>query len=86
MTHTRYGQSIQHTTGQLTHTRRPDGAPEPDGSLKAVVRAKILHYRQIYLNRPDPIAFMTVEVDTSVRIYDDLSVYYLSMLTVKHLF
>jgi len=33
MTHTRYGRSIQRTTGQLTHTRRSDGAPELDGAL-----------------------------------------------------
>jgi hypothetical protein len=40
-----------------------------------VTRGKILHYQshQIYLNRPDPIAFMTVAVDTSGRIYDDFS-------------
>jgi hypothetical protein len=31
-------QAIQHTTGQLTHTRRSDGAPEPDGSLQKVAR------------------------------------------------
>ena len=50
-----------------------DGAAEPDGARKAVVGAKILHYRQFYLNRPGPIAFMSVSVDTSVRIYDDFS-------------
>ncbi len=50
-----------------------DGAPEPDGALKEVVRVKILHYRQIYLNRPDPIDFIPVTVDTSERIYDDSS-------------
>jgi hypothetical protein len=38
-----------------------------------VDRDKIRHYRQIYLSRPDPIAFMSVAVDTSVRIYDDFS-------------
>ena len=38
-----------------------------------MVRDKIRHYRQIYLNRPDPIAFMTVAVDTSVRVYDDFN-------------
>ena len=32
---------------------------------------KILHYRQLYIDRPDPIAFMPVAVDTSGRIYDD---------------
>jgi hypothetical protein len=36
-----------------------------------VVRDKIRHYRQIYLDRPDPIAFMTVAVDTSGHVYDD---------------
>ncbi len=36
-------------------------------------RDKIRNYRQIYLSRPDPIVFMTVEVDTSARIYDDFS-------------
>ena len=29
------------------------------------------HYRQLYLDRPEPIAFMPVVVDTSGRIYDD---------------
>jgi hypothetical protein len=43
------------------------------GALKTVVRAKIRHYRQLYLNRPDPIVFMPVAVDTSGRVYDDFS-------------
>ena len=29
------------------------------------------HYRQLYVDRPDPIAFMPVAVDNSGRIYDD---------------
>ena len=62
-----------HRIGQLTHTRRSDGAPEPDGVLKTVVRTKIIHNHQRYLNRPDPIVFMPVTVDTSGRIYDDFS-------------
>ena len=36
-----------------------------------MARKKILHYRQLYGDRPDPIAFMPVAVDTSGRIYDD---------------
>ena len=36
-----------------------------------VVRKKIIHYRQLYLDRPEPIAFMPGRVDTSGRIYDD---------------
>ncbi len=71
LTHTLYGRSHVHSIGQMTHKRRSDGAPEPDGSLRSVVRKKIFHYRQLYLDRPEPIAFMSVEVDTSVRIYDD---------------
>jgi hypothetical protein len=38
-----------------------------------VVRDKIRHYRQIYLDRPDPITFMPVAVDTSGRVYDDFN-------------
>ena len=60
-----------HPSGQLTNIRRSDGAPEPDGTLKVVTRKKIIHYRQLYLDRPEPIAFMPVSVDTSDRIYDD---------------
>ena len=58
-----------HPIGQRTNTRRCDGAPELDGALRAVARKKILHYRQLYIDRP--IAFMSVAVDTSDRIYDD---------------
>ncbi len=39
--------------------------------LKVVTRKMIIHYRQLYLDRPEPIAFMPVAVDTSGRIYDD---------------
>jgi hypothetical protein len=60
-----------HPIGQFTNTRRSHGAPEPDGTLRVVVGKKILHYRQLYLNHPEPIAFMPVAVDTSDRIYDD---------------
>ena len=31
----------------------------------------MIHYRQLYIDRPDPIAFMPVAVDTSDHIYDD---------------
>ena len=36
-------------------------------------RTKILHYRQLYLNRPDPIAFLPAAADTTGRVYDDFS-------------
>jgi hypothetical protein len=48
-------------------------APEHDGALRTVARAKIRHYRQLYINRPEPIAFMPVAVDTADRIYEDFS-------------
>jgi hypothetical protein len=38
-----------------------------------VIRDKIRHYRQIYLNRPDQIAFIPITVDTSGRVYDDFN-------------
>jgi hypothetical protein len=63
----------QFGTADAHHTRRTDSAPEPDGALKTVVRAKIRHYRQLYLNHPDPIAFRPVVVDTSGRVYGDFS-------------
>jgi hypothetical protein len=70
MTHTRYGWSIQDTNGQHTHKafRWYSGAgwcsPESD---------KIRHYRQILLNRPDPITFIPSVVDTSDRVYYDFN-------------
>jgi hypothetical protein len=71
MTHPRYGRSHVHPIGQLTNIRRPDGSPELNGALRVAARKKILHYRQLYIDRPDPIAFMPLPVDTSGRIYDD---------------
>ncbi len=62
-----------HSIGQLTNTRRSDGVPEPDGDLRTVTRKKILHYLQVYIDRPEPNAFLPSAVDTSVRIYDDFS-------------
>jgi hypothetical protein len=73
LTHTRFGTSHVHSIGQLTHTRCSDGAPEPDGTLREVTRKKNLHYRQLYIDLPDPIPFMSVVVDISDRIYDDFS-------------
>ena len=73
MTHQRFGRSLLSSLGQLTHSRRSDGVPESDGALREAARRKIRHYRQLYINRPDPIAFMPVAVDTSGRVYDDFS-------------
>ncbi len=57
--------------GQLTNTRRADGAPDPDGAIKEVDRIKIRHYRNVYLNRPDPIAFVPSAAETTGRLYDE---------------
>ena len=71
MTHIRFGCSHLHPMGQLTNTRRSDGAPDPDAALKEVVRIKISHYRNLYLNHPEPIAFIPLAVDTTGRMYDE---------------
>jgi hypothetical protein len=57
----------------MTNTSRLDDAPVSDGTLRVVVRKKILHYLQLYINHPDPIGFLPVVVDTTGRIYDDFS-------------
>jgi hypothetical protein len=71
MTYPHYGRSHVYPSGQLTNIRSSDGPPEPDGDLKVVVRKKIIHYHQLYIDRPEPIVFIPVPVDTSDRIYDD---------------
>ena len=71
MTHVRFGHSHFHPMGQPTNTRHSDGVPEPDGALKAAARIKIRHYRNLYSNRPDPIDFIPLTVDTTGRLYDD---------------
>lgn len=54
MTHIRFGRSQLHPMVQLTNTRRADGVPDPDVAIKDVVRIKMRHYRNVYLNHPDP--------------------------------
>ena len=65
MTHIRFGRSHLHLMTQLTNTRCSDGAPERDGTLKEVARIKIRHYRNVYLNHPDPIDFIPLTLDTT---------------------
>ena len=57
--------------GQLTNTRRSDGTPDPDGTLREVARIKIRYYRNVYLNRPDPITFIPLTVDTTGHLYNE---------------
>ena len=71
LTQVRFGCSHLHHIGQVTHTRRSDGFPDPDGVHKEVVRIKIRHYLNLYFNCPDQIVFLSLPVDTSGRLYDD---------------
>ena len=73
MTHDRYGRTTQHTNGALTHRVSSIGGPQPDGALNKAVRMKIRHYRQIYVDRSDPIVFLLITVNTSGRIYEDFT-------------
>jgi hypothetical protein len=56
-----------------THRVPSTGAPQPDGALNKTVRMKIRHYRQIYVDRPDPIVFLSITVRTSGRVYEDFT-------------
>jgi hypothetical protein len=73
MTHDRYGLNTQHTNGALTHRVPSTGAPQSDGALNKTVRMKIRHYRHIYVDRSDPIVFLTIVVSTSGRVYEDFT-------------
>ena len=71
MTHVRFGCSLLHPMGLLTNIRISDGTPDPDGDIKTEVRIKIRYYRNLYLNRPDPIDILPMTVDTTGRLYHD---------------
>ena len=73
MTHDRYGRTTQHTNGSLTHRVSSTGTPQSDGALNKTARMKIIHYRQIYVDRPDPIVFLPITVSTSGRVYEDFA-------------
>jgi hypothetical protein len=58
--------------GQLTNTSRSDDTPAGTGwSPKEVTTIKIRHYRNVYLNHPDPIVFIPLTVDFTGRLYDE---------------
>ncbi len=59
------------TNGALTHRVSSTGAPQPDVALNKAATMKIRHYRQIYVDRTDPIVFLPITVDTSGRVYED---------------
>jgi hypothetical protein len=49
------------------------GAPQPDGALNKAARMNIRHYCQIYSDRPDPIVFLPIAVNSSGRVYEDFA-------------
>ena len=69
--------------GQITQTRRSDGSPDPDGVQKETLRIKTRHYRNIYLNRQDPIAFLQWTLQTVCMMTS--FVFFSCMFTVRHL-
>jgi len=46
----------------VVHTVTSNGVPQPDDDLKHVTRKKIIPYRSLYEDLPDPIVFMSVAV------------------------
>ena len=77
---------VVHICTLWVNLRTPsDGTPDPDGTLKEVVRIKIRHNRNVYLNRPDPIVFIPLAVDTSGLLYDEfIRLLFLWTPTVNH--
>jgi hypothetical protein len=73
MTHDRYGRTTQYTNGALTHRVSSTGSPQSDGVLNKTVRMKIRHYRQIYVDSPDPTVFLSITVNTSGHVYEDFT-------------
>ena len=53
------------------------------GALRESARVKIRHYRQLYINHPDPIVFMPLAVDTSAVSMTILVAYFFCTLTGK---
>ena len=73
LTHTRFG-LIKFAPYRTTYTHKAfRWCSWSRWCFLAVVRFKIRHYRQLYLNRPDPDVFLPMAVDTLGRIYDDVS-------------
>jgi len=43
-----------HTNGKFTHTVSCNGAPQTDSDLNNETRKKIIHYKRLYADLPDP--------------------------------
>jgi hypothetical protein len=73
LTHDRYGRTTKQTNGARTHRVSSTDDPPPDGVLNKSSSMKIRCYRQICVDRPDPIVFLSITVSTSGRVYEDFS-------------
>ena len=71
MTHGHCERTTQCTNGVLTHRVSSTGDPQSDGALNNEASIKLGHYLQLYVDRSDPIVFLTVVVNISGHVYDD---------------
>jgi hypothetical protein len=65
MTHDHFGCSTQSSNGPLTHRVEFLTVTRRCFKLKNTVSKKIRHYRQVYVDKTDPVIFLTVTVNTS---------------------
>jgi len=89
MTHVLYGRTTprQSTNGALPHrvSSTVTGAPQPDGVLNNVVRIKIRHYRQLYVDRSDPIQRSSWQSPWALRVALCPSVFQVSYIRIVDL-
>jgi len=71
MTHDRYGRVTSSPHGEVHVHAHFEDTPLTDNTFKNDVRSKIPQYRRVYADRPDPIVFIALTVNTWVRLYDD---------------
>jgi hypothetical protein len=53
------------TIMEKKHTRSSYGDPYPDSILKNMASSKVLYYRRLYSERPDPIVFQMGKIEKS---------------------
>ena len=70
VTHDRYGRTTKRTNRALTVSST--GPPQSDRRyFEQYGQNKDTTYRQLCVDRPDPIVFLPVAVSTSRHVYDD---------------
>ena len=68
MTHDRYGRDTQDTNGVLTQNLLQSRSSSWR-CFEKWGQTRIRHYRQLYVERPDPIVFLSVTVNTSECVF-----------------